>query len=311
LQRLLSTAILVGLLVATAGAFAITERLKLTKSPIYGTLVYPKSGFSPTCGCGRGATVVSIKLRRADTVTVRMFDSNKRPLRTLVEGVRAPRGLNRFRWDGRTDSNVLARDGTYQAEIHLAREHQTILLPNRIVLDTTPPEIRSASPSRQAFSPDGDKQADFVRIKYELSKAAHVQLYLDGTRVLNTYRHPQRGSLSWNGEVHGGLLPPGTYEIELGARDLAGNSTPVDARWRFRVEIRYIKLATGRIVVPAGGTFELGVSTDAKRYAWKLGGRQGFANSPVLRLRASQRPGRYTLTVTENGHVSRAAVIVQ
>lgn len=311
MQRLLSTAILVGLLVATAGAFAITERLKLTKSPIYGTLVYPKSGFSPTCGCARGRTSVSIKLRRADTVTVRVFDSKKRLVRTLVEGVDAKRGLNRFRWDGRTDANVLAPDGAYQAEIHLARQHQTILLPNRIQLDTKPPEIRSAMVNRQAFSPDGDKQADFVRLTYELSKPAHVQLYLDGTRVLNTFRHPAHGSVSWNGQVHGQTLPPGTYEIELGARDLAGNSTPVGARWRFRVEIRYIRLATTRIVVPADSTFEVGVSTDAKRYAWKLGGRTGFATTPVLRLRSSQLSGRYTLTVTEHGHSSRAAVIVQ
>jgi hypothetical protein len=311
LQRLLSTAILVGLLVATAGAFAITERLKLTKSPIYGTLVYPKSGFSPTCGCARGRTTVSIKLRRADNVTIRLFDSKKRTIRTLVEGVEAKRGLNRFRWDGRTDGNVLAPDGTYQAEIHLTRQHQTILLPNRILLDTKPPEIRSATLNRQVFSPDGDEQADFVRLTYELSKPAHVQLYLDGTRVLNTFRHPSHGSVSWNGQVHGGTLPPGTYEIELGARDLAGNSTPVGERWRFRVEIRYIRLATMRIVVPAGATFEIGVSTDARRYAWRLGQRTGFATSPVLRLRASQLPGRYTLTVTEKGNVSRAAVIVR
>jgi hypothetical protein len=310
-QRLLSTAILVGLLVATAGAFAITERLKLTKSPIYATLVYPKPGFSPTCGCARGRVSVSIKLRRADTVTVRMFDSRKRPVRTLVEGVEARRGPNRFRWDGRTDGNVLAPDGIYQAEIHLARQHQTILLPNKIQLDTKPPEIRNASPNREAFSPDADKQADFVRITYELSKPAHVQLYIDGTRVLNTYRHPAHGSVSWNGQAHGVTLPPGAYELELGARDLAGNSTPVGSRWRFRVEIRYIKLAARRIVVPAGGTFEIGVATDAKRYAWKLGGRKGFGTSPVLRLRASQRAGRYTLTVSELGHVSRAAVIVR
>ena len=59
----------------------------------------------------------------------------------------------------------------------------------------------------------------------------------------------QRARVSWNGQVDGATLPPGTYEIELGARDLAGNSTPVAARWRFRIEIRYIKLATDRIVV--------------------------------------------------------------
>ena len=311
MQRLLSTAILVGLLVATAGAFAITERLKLTKSPIYDTKVFPKAGFSPVCGCSRGRTTVSIKLRRADNVTVRMFDSKKRPVRTLVEGVEAKRGLNQFRWDGRTDANVRAPDGSYQAEIHLAREHQTILLPNRILLDTTPPEIKNAVPNRQAFSPDGDRQADFVSFAYELSKPAHVQLYLGGMRLLNTHGHAAKGTVSWNGQVDGATLPPATYEIELGARDLAGNSTPVGERWRFRVQIRYIELAADRIVVVAGSPFEIGVSTDAKRYAWKLGGREGFANSPVLRLRASQRPGRYTLTVSERGHVSRAAVIVQ
>ena len=69
MQRLLTTAILVGLLVATAAAFAITERLKLAKSPIYGTQI-SKTGFSPTCGCARGQANISIKLRRADNVTV-------------------------------------------------------------------------------------------------------------------------------------------------------------------------------------------------------------------------------------------------
>jgi len=39
LQRVLTTVTLLGLLVATAAAFAITEHLKLIKSPVYGTLV--------------------------------------------------------------------------------------------------------------------------------------------------------------------------------------------------------------------------------------------------------------------------------
>ena len=39
MQRLLTTVTLVGLLVATAAAFAITERLKLTKSAVYGTII--------------------------------------------------------------------------------------------------------------------------------------------------------------------------------------------------------------------------------------------------------------------------------
>ena len=55
----------------------------------------------------------------------------------------------------------------------------------------------------------------------------------------------------------------------------------------------------------------IGVSTDAKRYSWRLGVRKGVASTPVLSLLAPSRKGRYTLTVSERGHVSRAAVFVR
>jgi hypothetical protein len=240
-----------------------------------------------------------------------MLDAQKQPVRTLVDGVEARRGLNFFHWDGRTDGNVLAHDGTFYAEVHLANQHQTIVLPNRIELDTTKPLVKNATLNREAFSPDGDGQADFVRIKYELSKPAHVLVYLDGHRILRTLAHQPSGSVSWYGVASGGRLPAGAYTLEVAARDLAGNSTPVADRWRVHVRIRFVQLASHRIVVSAGSRFEIGVSTDATRYSWQLGKRKGVASGPVLRLRASDRRGRYTLTVTERGHSERAAVIVR
>jgi hypothetical protein len=77
------------------------------------------------------------------------------------------------------------------------------------------------------------------------------------------------------------------------------------------VEIRYITLAAHRIVVAAGHRLVIGVSTDAKRYAWRLGKQKGHSRSHVLNVRASTRPGRYTLVVEESGHVDRAAVFVK
>jgi hypothetical protein len=106
-------------------------------------------------------------------------------------------------------------------------------------------------------------------------------------------------------------LPAGEYTLELGATDLAGNSTPVKQRWHVQVRIRYIQLASAKIEAVTGTHFVIGVSTDAKRYSWQLGRRSGHAASPVLRLLAPSRKGRYTLTVTEHGHVSRAAVFVR
>ena len=310
MQRLLTTTILVGLLVATAAAFAVTERLKLTKSPLMpGTRV--SKVFSPTCSCARGRANIRIKLRRPDLLTVSILDGEKRTVRSLAEGVAARRGLNFFHWDGRTDGNVLPHDGTFYAEVHLANQHQTIVLPNRIELDTTKPLVKNVTLNRDAFSPDEDGQADLVRISYELSKPAHVLVYLDGQRILLTHAHQASGSVSWKGVAQGAQVPPGPYTLEVGARDLAGNSTPVADRWRVHVRIRYIQLASHRIAAGAGARFVVGVSTDAARYSWQLGRRKGFASGPVLRLRASDRRGRYTLTVTEHGHSERAAVIVR
>ena len=74
MQRALSTIVLLGLLLASAAAFAITEHLKLIKSPIYGPLVTvggkPAKVFSPVCNCATGTAKISFKLRHRDSVTV-------------------------------------------------------------------------------------------------------------------------------------------------------------------------------------------------------------------------------------------------
>jgi hypothetical protein len=310
LQRVLTTATLVGLLVATAAAFAITERLKLVKSPITGTHI--SAVFSPTCGCTRKRANISVKFRHRDVVTLSILDSNLKPLRTLVAGQSVPRGRSIFRWEGLTDLGERAPEGTYRVEIHHERQHRTILFPDRIRLDTTAPLVADAHANRLQFSPDGDHLADSVSIRYLLSEPAHALVYVNGQRVIRSLFHPTKGAVLWSGLVDHTLLPPGVVTLEVGAVDLAGNVTPAADRARVRVEIRYITLANHRITdVAAGTVFEIGVSTDAKLYAWQLGARRGVKAGPLLRLLAPQQTGRYTLTVREQGHVDRATVLVK
>ncbi len=295
---------------ATAAAFAITERLKLVKSPITGTRI--SAVFSPTCGCARGKANISVKFRRRDVVTVSVLDSELRPLRTLVASERVPRGRSVFRWEGLTDFGDRAPEGTYRVQIHLEGQHRTILLPNRIRLDTTAPEVIDARPNRAQFSPDGDQLADSVSIRYVLSEPAHALVYLQGRRIIRSRSHQARGAVVWTGRLDGQVLPPGVVTLTVGAVDDAGNVTPAAQRARVRVEIRYIALANHRIAgVAVGGTLSIGVSTDAARYAWRLGARRGFASGPLLRLTAPQRQGLYRLTVTAHGHSDHAAVIVR
>jgi len=308
LQRLLSTVTLLGLLIGTSAAFAVTEKLKLEKSPITGTRV--SAAFSPTCGCARDKANISVRFRRKDTATVTVLTAGRKPVRTVVAGIPVPRGRAVFRWDGRADSGELAPDGTYRVQIHLARAHRTILLPNPVVLDTETPTILPV-PNRTVFSPDGDHQADSVTVHFTLSEPAHVLVFLGDRLLIRSRSHAQKGTITWNGKTDAHVLPPGTVTLSIGAVDLAGNAIPPAERARLRLTIRYITLASGRIAAAAGKRFQIGVSTDARRYGWLLGGRHGYAHGPVLKLRAPDRPGRYALTVTEHGHSDRATVIVR
>jgi hypothetical protein len=150
-----------------------------------------------------------------------------------------------------------------------------------------------------------------VSIRYRLSKRAAALVYLGERRIIRSHSRKPEGSVVWPGRLDGAALRPGTYTLTVGAVDVAGNVTPVAERARARVEIRYIELASSRIVVGAGQLAEIGVSTDAESYAWRIGAREGTWSGPVLRLRAPTTRGRYTLTVTYLGHRDRAAVIVR
>jgi hypothetical protein len=297
-----------GLLIATAAAFAITERLKLEKSPITGTFV--SSAFSPVCGCARDKANISVKFRKKDTATVAVLTVGRKPVRTLVESTPVQRGRNIFRWDGKTDAGTQAPDGTYRVQIHLADAHRTILLPNTIELDTTIPVVVPVA-NRTAFSPDGDHQADSVTIHFTLSEPAHVLVYLGDRLLIRSRSHTTQGSVTWSGKVDAHLHPAGPVTLSVGAVDLAGNAIPAAQRPQVQITIRYITLANRRIVAAAGKRFDIGVSTDARRYGWSLGGRHGLAHGPVLTLRAPQQPGRYVLVVTEHGHSDRAVVTVR
>lgn len=310
MQRLLSTALVLGLLVSTAAAFAITEGLKLTKSPITRTQV-PVKAFSPICRCDRDAAILKFWLRRGDTLTLDVVDRRRRSVRRLVDGVSAHRRWNRFVWDGRTDGGSVAPDGTYRFQVKLANAHRTILLPNRIEVDTKPPGVLDASASRQEFSPDGDGQADSVKIQYRLSKKAHAILYVRGKRVVFTKFARREDALTWYGRSGGIGLPQGAYRLQLGAQDAAGNVTPPSERKVVLVRVRYVALARPELTVKAGTRLGVGVDTDAASYGWRLGSARGRSNADVLVVRAPRRPGVYRLVVEVNGHRDHALVVVR
>jgi flagellar hook capping protein FlgD len=302
LARFLPALLVVALLGGSAAAFAVTERLKLERSPILGTSV--DKVVSPTSD---QPAEIAFRLRKADRVSVAIVDADGEVVRTLLSSERRGRGTQRFDWYGRDDAGVPVPDGTYRPRVHLAAAHRTILMPNPIVVDTTPPRIFRTGLNLRVFSPDGDYRRDYLRIKYRASEDVRPVLYANGHLVVLRKVFASRGAFDWNGRADGVPRPAGVYRLQVRGIDRAGNDgelTPV-----FKVRIRYIELAKHVIRARAGGRIVVRVSTDAGRYGWRIGPRHGRVRARRLVLAAGET-GRYLLVVSERGHKDRAVVVV-
>ncbi|HVS85983.1 MAG TPA: FlgD immunoglobulin-like domain containing protein [Gaiellaceae bacterium] len=309
MQRVLSTAALLGLLIATAAAFAITERLKLVRSPVFDAVVSKR--LSPTCGCARGKAHIRLRLRHGDRVTLWILDSNDQVVRTLAGGVVLPQGPARWVWDGKDDIGDLLPDGVYRPEIHLARQRRTILFPDRISLDTHAAHVESVQVSRGIVSPDGDGVGDSIKIHYRLDSQAHLLVYLGSDIVIRSRSFLASGSVDWLGrDANHQPLPAGNYVLWLGSVDRAGNVTPSYERQPVVVTVRYISLSPTTLSEHPGQRFTVAVDTDAKKWWWKFAGRKGVSSGPTLALHAPTKPGHYRIAVGERRYGARASVVV-
>jgi flagellar hook capping protein FlgD len=309
LQRVLTTATLLGLLVATAAAFAITEHLKLVKSPVYGARV--SKFLAPTCNCATSKASIRIKLRHDDRVKLTIVDSAGDTVATIARSAQVPKLQHKtFLWDGRKDDGILAPDGAYRPEISLANARKTILFPlvDQIFLDTKKPEVLSATADQGVLFGGSGRT---IRIRYALSEQANAVVYLGNHRIIRGRPTREHGVVKWAGTLGGEPLRPGRYVLSVGALDLAGNETPASDRKDVTVVLRYIDLARRRISVRAGAHFTVAVETRSPRYTWRLGRAHGEGHGKLLRLHAPTRRGTYHLIVAEHGHASTAVVKVR
>lgn len=307
MARIASTVLVVALLAATAAAFALTQGLKLQKSPIFGTQV-PFREFSPVCDCDKAEAPISFRLREADRLDVEIVEGD-RVVRTIERGRSYPQGLVEVAWDGRDDAGEVLPEGEYRPRIRLRDAHQTITLPNPIRIDVTPPTVQDVSIAPRVISPDGDGRSDRVVVRYRLSERGRGLLFVNDRRRALTRFPRTEERIVWNGKLAGRPQRPGTYLLQVAAFDPAGNraerTPPVPVR------LRFVALGRDRIEVAAGARFAVRVSADAAHVRWQLGRRSGVARPGTLRLRAPLQKGRYTLVVSANGYAARAAVFVR
>jgi hypothetical protein len=300
--RVLPIVVVLALLGCTAAAFAVTEGLKLEHSPVsnthVGKTVAPDS-------LSNKSVPIAFLLRKPDRVTVELVNGSGQVVRTLARSRREPSGALQFIWNGRGDNGEVVPDGVYRPRVHLADAHKTIVLPNPITMDATPPFVRLVSATPRVFSPDGDFARDHVRIRYQTNEPARAQLYVDGEPRTLVFRFLRAGKIDW---PRGSLrLKPGKHLIRLRALDRATNLGPPSRA--LPVFVRYVELRPHALTVKTGKRFGFRVLTDAKQYTVHLGSLHARRSGPLLVLRAPA-PGRYVLRVAEHGHVASAIVTV-
>jgi hypothetical protein len=312
LARVLSIAAVLGLLAATAVAFALTERAKLTLSPIRGTFVTKQ--FSPRAveAVHRNATV-RFKLRRRERVAVWIEDSHGHRVRSLLSARTERAGSTvDLVWNGFADDGVIVSDGVYRPVVKLYTSHLTTVLPNPIRIDTVAPKIIVPHPLHPILSPDGDHHSDLFHVAYRASERAHgvLEVRVGGRNKVVEFTRSQQpvGVLTWNGKVQGKALKPGLYVLLAAAQDESGNrSHPVPFA---AATIRYVSLSRKQISVAAGKNFALLVSTDAPTVQWQFHSRSGTERRGTLRFRAPKTAGTYTLYISVGNHAASCKVTV-
>jgi len=296
LKKFAPTLIVAALLAATATSFAVEERLKLEDSPVLKTQV--DTVFSPKVGEAK----IGFQLRREENIGLDVVDDKGTVVRHALGAGVFGQSFHRFAWDGRNDAGQIVPDGIYHVQLQLKDEGRTIEFPTTMRVDSTPPTI-DVNLKHQVFSPDGDHRADQLNVMYRFSEPARAILFVNGKPVGRSFRKKPAGSFTWYARGR----KPGSYRVALAAKDLAGNETSTRA---FTVVLRFVELLRPRYVTH-GPVVRVRVSTDAKKVHWHLAGRSGTAHPPKLTLPVPSQPGRYTLTVSANGHRARALVVVR
>jgi len=237
-----------GLVVATIGAFFVTQHLKVTTPLIAGVRGATPAWINPVDGvtCGSPSDPVNHRftrvsfylLHRSDYVDVWIVDSSGAVVRTLASS-RYMRGgahpvRTAFTWFGREDDGLLAPDGTYNVRVALLQQGRTVTLsrpsgaPLEITVRTVPPHPFVTGVTPPVIPVDGSWQ---VTIHYRGNEdgSGTVRIYRIGAagspRLVRSFLTPW-GSQSavWDGMIGSVHALPGKYFIGLDVTDAGCNT---------------------------------------------------------------------------------------
>jgi len=315
------------LVLATLGAFVVTQKLKSSPPLVVRPQVY--AVFSPAQHARVRRARISFWIVHSDDVSVSLVDAGGQIVRRLLDGRQlAARKRLTLWWNGREDGGARAPDGLYRVRVALIGEGRTIDLEQAIQLDTEPPRplVTDVTPrvgDGPAFLPQRGVAAVTIHASGLEGRSAKVPIYrtdVTPARRVGELSIPFGArTATWDGTLGGRPAPPGTYLMGLLVADRAGNVGSFPAPLpdtpgapalgplpgRAGVTIRRLAAAPPLTPVDAGRVATVLVDARGQAYAWALR-RYGDAKvlargedrGARLRVRVPRgRSGLYALTL--------------
>ena len=222
----LARAIFVLLVGATFAAFFAAQRIK--GEPAVARVLSLARVFSPNGDGAKEVNRFEIHLRERREISVDVVDSAGDAVRRLVDA--ATVGPSRplpLTWDGRSDDGDIVRDGRYRVRVTLRREGRSVVVPRSTLVDTRAPRprVKEITPGPIVGPVPGPMQFDVGSVSRRLLKRGRVYRTDGGAPRLVAELAPVRTprTLVWDGKVDGAPAPPGTYLVQVAARDRAAN----------------------------------------------------------------------------------------
>jgi N,N-dimethylformamidase beta subunit-like, C-terminal/FlgD Ig-like domain len=235
MTRPLVRAVFAVIVIATIGAFFLTQQLK-GDFPLVIRFATNPAHFSPNGDGYRDSTEIGFDLSEPASVSFMVVDSEGTEVRRIVSGRRLTGDAkHRFAWDGRDDDGNVVADGTYRMRVVRRDESRVIDSVKEITVDRVPPQVTlvSAEPSVIASGLPGETPR--VKLRYEgpKNKAPVIRVFRTGEgepRIVRRFRGGPDRTATWDGRVSAGEqrtepAPEGDYAFTVAVRDKAGNVT--------------------------------------------------------------------------------------
>ncbi|MDQ3645150.1 MAG: hypothetical protein M3356_06570 [Actinomycetota bacterium] len=229
MESTLVRAIFVVLVLATGGAFLVTQYLK-AEEPLVLRFAVSRESFSPNRDGYQDRVRLGFDLSEPAEVSFSVIDPDGNAVRRIVDDrVLAGDTKHRFRWDGRDDEGEVVPDATYRMRVVRRKEGRAVDSFKEMIVDTVAPKVKISSVEPGIVDPGNGPVA--VRIAYEgpQNAAPEFRVYrTEGGPVRPVRRFRGDGSRTgvWDGSViSGDLAVDGNYTFQVRVRDAAGNET--------------------------------------------------------------------------------------